>query len=140
MKVYLAGKYSRKQEFLAYAAELTSLGHDVVSSWLWTSLDDSQAKAVEVATYSILQEVGEKFAVRDFMDLAGAGVLISFTEPVRAEGKDRGGRHVELGMALAWGTDIIIVVGPRENVFYCHPDVEVVSTWEDAKKMLSQYN
>ena len=138
MKIYLAGKYSRKEELIGYAKELAELGHSVVSSWLWTSLDDPQAKEVEVATESVPQLAGEVFALWDMIDLYNADMLVSFTEPVRGENKDRGGRHVELGVALARGM-MIIIVGPRENVFYCHPDVEAVATWEDAKKMLSQY-
>lgn len=141
MKIYLAGKYSRKQEFLGYAAELVSLGHDVVSSWLWTSLDDPQAKAVELATESIPQEEGEYFAGKDLADLYSADLMIIFTEPARAEGKDRGGRHVEFGYALGMDRDIdIIVVGPRENVFYCLDWLMIEPTWNDAKKMLFQYS
>jgi hypothetical protein len=46
-----------------------------------------------------------------------------------------GGRHVEFGYALAMrefdcGINLT-VIGYRENVFNCHPDVFFHPTWED---------
>jgi len=49
-------------------------------------------------------------------------VLLFFSEPPDSHSK-RGGRHVEFGLALAWGKRLMIV-GPRENVFHCLPQVE----------------
>lgn len=52
-----------------------------------------------------------------------------FSEPPDSHSK-RGGRHVEFGMALAWGLRLI-VIGQRENVFHCLPQVERYDTWDD---------
>jgi hypothetical protein len=53
-----------------------------------------------------------------------AATLISFTDGAPA----RGGRHVEFGMAYAWGKRLI-VVGPREHVFHALPLVEHYPDW-----------
>ena len=40
-----------------------------------------------------------------------------------------GGRHVEVGIALAHRIPVFII-GPRENVFHYPSDVHQYSTWE----------
>lgn len=44
-------------------------------------------------------------------------VYLVFTEPANPGGRNRGGRHVEYGIALALSKDIV-VVGEPENVFH----------------------
>ena len=61
--------------------------------------------------------VGYRFASEDLEDIRRADVVICFTEEPRSN-NSRGGRHVEFGYALGLGKTIVIV-GPRENVFYC---------------------
>ena len=64
---------------------------------------------------------GQPFALDDAADLQDAEVVISFTETPRSTyGTAVVGRHVEFGMALAWGKRLI-VIGPRENVFQTMP-------------------
>ena len=110
--VYLAGRYSRRLELDSYAQQLRERGWELTSQWL-TGLEDDMDL--------------EDIAVQDMWDVKEADVLIAFTEPLEPR-ETRGGRHVELGMALAWGKPIV-VVGPRENVF-CHlPDVQQVDQW-----------
>jgi hypothetical protein len=65
----------------------------------------------------------------------GADVVINFTEPPRSKA-NRGGRHVEYGIALAKGLRVI-VVGYRENIFHWLPMVEFCETWEDAKGLIA---
>ncbi len=43
-------------------------------------------------------------------------------------GGGKGGRHIEHGYAVATGKRLI-VVGPRENIFHCHPATEAYETW-----------
>ena len=98
------------------------------------------ALAVESATETMPPE-GRAFAEDDVEDLRRSDVLLSFSEAPRS-GKSRGGRHVEFGMALAfsmtrWPPMRLIVVGPRENIFHCLPQVEVCATWEQAKALLN---
>ncbi len=73
-------------------------------------------------------------AQEDMDDVQAADALIAFTEPRRGEGA--GGRHVELGMALAWGKRLL-VVGPREHLFHTLPSIEAYPTWTDALQALS---
>jgi hypothetical protein len=128
MRIYLAARYIRREELARYAAELRALGHVVTSRWV-----DGQHEA-ETAT----QVDRARWAAEDWDDLMAAECCVSFTERPRAqlEKPGRGGRHVEFGAAMAAGKRLI-VVGWRENVFHCLPDVEFVETWEQAKEMLA---
>ena len=56
-----------------------------------------------------------KYAQDDVDDIRAADWFILFTE---SEPVTRGSRLTELGYALAWKKNVIIV-GPRENIF-CH--------------------
>ena len=135
-KIYLAARYSRRLELCGYREELTALGFEVTSRWLNGShqLDD---KGVPIS------DEGERrfeemdpsadhlrvhFAQEDMSDVLSAGTLIAFTEEPRS-GNSRGGRHVELGIALAAGKRVIII-GPRENMFCWLPQVEHYESWE----------
>ena len=134
MNIYLAARYSRRLELCGYRDQLRERGHRVPARWL--------DGAHQIANDGMpLTEEGERrfeeghpdadhlrarFAQHDFEDVLGADMLIAFTEPPRS-GNSRGGRHVELGLAL--GADIpVTVVGPRENLFCwlpkvsCYPD------------------
>lgn len=134
MEVYLAARYGRIEEMNAIARELRDAGYAVDARWL---LGEHQihdgALAVETAEDAMPPE-GRAFAQDDVEDLVAADIVISFTETPRSS-NSRGGRHVEFGMALALGKRLI-VVGPRENVFHCLPEVEVYRSWDEAKEQL----
>jgi hypothetical protein len=119
LTVYLAARYSRREELCSYRALLEASGIEVTSRWLngnhQISDDGLSAQAKE--------EERTRFALEDWEDLMRADVCISFTETPRSS-NSRGGRHVEFGGALAVGNGVI-VVGPRENVFHCLPEVHV---------------
>jgi nucleoside 2-deoxyribosyltransferase len=119
IKIYLAARYSRREELCGYRSQLQALGYTVTSRWLngnhQISDDGLSAQAKE--------EERIRFAQEDWEDLMNADVCISFTEEPRSS-NSRGGRHVEFGAALAAGKPCI-VVGPRENVFHCLPQVIV---------------
>lgn len=70
----------------------------------------------------------------DWEDVNAAKIVISFTEPPRSTA-NRGGRHVEFGIALA-NKARVIVVGHRENIFHWLPIVEFFKTWPEAVKVL----
>lgn len=123
MKVYLAARYSRREQLKELAAELERMGHTVTSRWLeteWVNRPDQSSAAPP--------EYRQKYAAIDLEDVRAADVVISFTESP-GDGS-RGGRHVEFGYALALGKRMI-VVGHRENLFHEHPTVEFFgSTWD----------
>ena len=129
MKVYLAARFSRLPELLGYRAELEAQGIEVTSRWLlggheWEGTDDD----------ALPQEVGARFAEDDIADINAADAIVCFTEAPRS-GPSRGGRHIEAGYALAMGK-ILLLVGPRENVFYALPEFHHFATWPEAREMI----
>ena len=127
MKIYLASRYSRYKEMQAYAVDLERSGHVVTSRWI---AGDHQLKDGELSEQAA-EEKRIKFAQEDLQDLLNAEACISFTEEPRSS-NSRGGRHVEFGIALATNK-LVLVVGYRENVFHCLPEVKFFETWEQAR-------
>lgn len=140
MKIYLAARYSRREELVAYRTELEALGHTVQARWLngeHQLADDgtpigNQGEALVEDRFQTTEgaRLREKFAIDDWEDVNAAEVVISFTEPPRSKA-NRGGRHVEYGIALA-NRARVIVVGHRENIFHWLPVVEFCATWPEA--------
>lgn len=122
--IYLAARYSRRQELLNHALLLQERGYEITSTWL-DGHHETQPGIDEVAD-DALRGV---WAAEDWADLRRARWFVCFTEPPRPGGNNRGGRHVEFGAALAWGHRCV-VIGPRETVFHCLPDVTHFNTWE----------
>lgn len=112
-KVYLAARYGRRAELLAYAAELKKRGYEVTSRWVFGS------HAAEKDDRLSFDEMRE-FALEDMIDIHHADTVISFTDGVGVCA--RGGRHVEFGIAVAM-LKRLILVGPRETVFHAIPPV-----------------
>jgi nucleoside 2-deoxyribosyltransferase len=128
-RVYLAARFSRFEELNQYRIELEAMGITVTSRWLlggheWTGTPEE----------GIPREVQARFAHEDRTDIMLADTVICFTESSGA-GPARGGRHVEMGMAYAWGKQIV-VVGGIENVFYALPEMIHADSWEAVKAMI----
>lgn len=113
----------------SYAIDLKAAGYEVTSRWI------SQHQAVDLhasnAKYNEIDRL--TFAMHDYEDVMRADRLIAFTEDphesTAANGR-RGGRHVELGLALA-AAKHVYVVGYRENVF-CHlPQIIFYKTFNE---------
>lgn len=134
-------------ELCGYRNQLSKLGFLVQARWLdgghqiadnGAPIGESGEALVEGDTGGTSAEAAAlraKFASDDFEDVTAAEIVISFTEPPRAKA-NRGGRHVEYGIALARGVRVI-VVGHRENIFHWLPQVEFCKTWEDAVRLIS---
>lgn len=131
MRIYLASRYSRHIELQGYRDELEAAGHEVTSRWIngGHQIDDRGLSAQGK------EEERIRFAQEDWNDLLRAECVISFSEAPRSS-NSRGGRHVEHGMALAYGKRAI-VVGHRENVFHCLPEVEFFPEWPEARRALA---
>lgn len=154
MKIYLAARYSRREELYEYRAQLQEMGHIVQARWLngehqlsdtGTPIGEDGAALVEgqLRSGEKLSEreqsaraavLRTKFATDDWEDVNAAECVISFTEAPRSKA-NRGGRHVEYGIALA-NRARVIVIGHRENIFHWLPQVEFFETWEQAKGKL----
>lgn len=128
MKVYLAARFDRGPELRTYRDELQSVGLTVTSRWL-----DLHGETSDLAAYDA--ETMSRFAVEDLEDIYQADVLIAFTERPTV-GYTSGGRHVEVGYALAHEKPVLIV-GHPENIFYqmgvtSLTDITVVDDWHAA--------
>ena len=136
MKIYLAARYSRRQELCGYRQELQRRGYAVTSRWLDGQHQISDAgipigeqgeRLVEQGRDDDASSLRQAFAREDVADVMAADMLIAFTEPPRAVAS-RGGRHVELGLALGAGK-AVCVVGHRENIFCWLDDVAYYPQW-----------
>jgi hypothetical protein len=124
--VYFAARYTRREELNRYRVELEALGIEVTSRWL----------AMEPRSgFEYSNEEWRDLALVDQEDVLAADMLVCFAEEPGEGGN--GGRHVELGMALALGRDVV-VVGRREHIFHRLPEVTVVQSWQEALRLLAQ--
>lgn len=147
MRIYLAARYSRRLELCGYREQLRAAGHVVQACWLdgqhqisdhGTPIGEAGEALVEGDDGSATERAAalrQRFAHEDFRDVAMCDLLIAFTEPPRSSAS-RGGRHVELGIALGMMKSVF-VVGWRENIFCWMEDVEFFETWEAAFKRLT---
>lgn len=132
-KVYLAARYSRREELCEHRSILESADWFVTSRWL----NGNHQVTDDGLSAEGTREPRTRFAQEDYEDVCASDILISFTEPPRST-SSRGGRHVEFGLALGLGIRCI-VVGPRENVFHCLPRVEVYDSFGDALQRMEIY-
>lgn len=134
-RYYFAGRYSRADELVTYRNQLQAQipGAQVTSRWL--DHHDGELEASYTPDFlNAFPEVCWQHGQADLEDLDEADVIVSFTG---AGGK--GGRHIEHGYALALhrlpdmapGFDDmrLVLIGPRENIFHCHPSTEKFDTW-----------
>ena len=134
---YLAARYSRREELCEYKAQLEEYNHKVTSRWLDGSHQLYQGKRIGEHVETAVETHDPQarallahFAHEDVEDVRAAEIFVAFTEVPRSN-TSRGGRHVEMGLAIALDKEIV-VVGPRENAFYFLGHVNQFDTWEAA--------
>ena len=118
LSVYITAPYPCRDRAVEAMNILEGWGCAVTSRWL--KQDD---------------ELTEKYALEDLADVAAADVLFVIN-PEGWENSGTGGRHVELGYALALGKRIVLL-GARSNIFHYISSITVVSTMEEALMILS---
>lgn len=129
LKIYLAAKYSRNAEMRMFRDHIEGIhGHRVICRWIEGNHQLTDIKNDPEYT---------RFAREDFQDLSNSDVVLWFSEPEKIEGRNRGGRHVEFGIALAYGIPII-VIGRKENVFHWLPEVRHVAELSDAMNLIKE--
>lgn len=133
MRIYLAAPYESRDQIRAYATELERIGLRVTSSWLQETHDivDGTTGAATSLTDAEVRD----HAVQDFEDILSSDLLVIFTAAA-VGAKGGGGRHVEMGYALA-NSMPVVVVGTPENVFQRLSTaggywVEVAPDWHQA--------
>lgn len=129
--IYLAARYSRREELQGYATQLSDLGlADVPARWLWEDHDwDGDTSLLEDGTAGESLLKAQRFAMDDVADLERSHAVVLFTE--EAGNYRRGGSLVEYGLALALQKHIVIV-GPAPNVFCTLPLAIRLGSWTDA--------
>ncbi len=126
MRVYVAGPWVDKAGALEAATALEAAGHTITKRW-WEHR--------EVPGYlndDISSECREELMIQAMEDIAGvwnAHVLVLLNTS-KSEGKS-----VELGLALAYSTPIVLV-GEPSNLFHYLPHVFRVDTIEAAITLL----
>jgi nucleoside 2-deoxyribosyltransferase len=118
--IYLAASFTRRDEIAEYAQQLRDLGFAVTSRWL---TDENKP----FFQGEMLVEVARTCAQHDVEDVLASDTVIAFTDDPK-QPRGGGGRHVELGIALATHKRIAIV-GPREHVFHCLPEVALFDSF-----------
>jgi nucleoside 2-deoxyribosyltransferase len=125
-KVYLAARYQEHPRMRQWRKFLESSGFTVTSRWI------NGNHSIDVDVERDVQSA--RFALEDLEDLDAADVMVLWNPPEH-HGSGRGGRHVELGYALALGKPVMLI-GIRENVFHWHKGVRVADSLTDAIDVL----
>lgn len=138
MRYYFAGAYERRAELAEYrdllVAAIGRYNNVVVSRWLDQGQEGStdEGFSMEMLHLDSVAARAWAYGQRDLEDLSVCHAIVSFTGA-----GTRGGRHIEHGVAIGyydnhpWDSSDrtepmrLIVIGPREHVFHCHPATEV---------------
>lgn len=128
MRIYLAGRYGRRDELAGIAGQLEAMGHEITSRWL--------SGEHEAKDESPTPEEAASWAMDDLNDIDASEAFALFTEADPEKQAGRGGRFVELGYALARhglsAMDRVYLVGPTEsNIFTEHIDIDPFPSVEE---------
>jgi nucleoside 2-deoxyribosyltransferase len=115
-KIYLAARYSRRDEMRSVAQRLAGAGFAVTSRWLY------EDKPLQTKLGDDSPQFYTETARIDLDDINRADTVVFFAEDPHV-GTPRGGRHVEFGYALGAGKRMV-VIGGAENIFHYLPNVK----------------
>lgn len=139
MRIYLAARYSRRQEMVGYAEQIQEAGHIVVARWLAGDhkIADSDLDGIypEAPHGERVLKLAAEYAGEDLADIAAADLVIVFLEPQRSP-NSRGGRLVEMGYAAGRGKAVWLVGTGYENAFCALPAFRKFETWADCLTFL----
>ncbi len=112
-RFYIAGRYARRHELERIANHIEqATGWRSTARWLTGDHQDIGPNDDPDRMRHVAQE--------DLDDIRQADVVFAYTEHPDTPGAARGGRHVELGYAIAHHK-ITVTIGPLENVFCSTP-------------------
>jgi hypothetical protein len=126
-KIYLAARYEKYPEMREFRNWLEDKGFIVTSRWI-----DHETPApfpAQELALAVPPALAVQHALEDIEDVKAANWLICFS----VGGGGKGGRHVELGLAID-GHKRLTLIGPREHVFHCIPQLEVFPDLETFKQ------
>lgn len=126
MRIYMAAQYAKKLEIANYAEQAEAVGIHVRADWL------EESEAPEATLDSVSDKLKSRYAQQDWWDIGACDIFVFFSEPQDNQ-PPRGGRHVEFGMAIALGKEIV-VIGEPENIFHYLPGIKIefFGTWNSA--------
>lgn len=122
--IYLASRYGRREELCAYRDQIESL-NGIVCTSTWLKGEENKCPGSRA-----------RYAQIDLDDVRRSDILIHFTEPYGTMHKG-GGRHCEMGYALALGIAVWLV-GEREHIFCELPEIKVFRDWVDCFEQLKR--
>lgn len=108
MKIYIAAPYPERLKAIALGRTLALDGHTITARWLAPS-HDADDKGPTLTEWA-------RHAREDLTDVLDCDLLIAYN-PDGYENVGTGGRHVELGYALAINRRILLI-GDRTNTFH----------------------
>jgi hypothetical protein len=125
-KVYFAARYSRRDELNEYRVRLEGLGIEVTSHWL----TNSPPAPISELTEDHWRELAET----DRRDIERSDALVAFAESPPG---GNGGRHVELGIGIGLGKEIVIV-GEPEHLFHRLRNMHGAPDWKTAERLIQK--
>lgn len=140
MKVYLAAPYAARADMALEAMVLQAHGHIITSRWIWAThpIEPGTVDAAPAhSDYHLRYQTAQ-----DLEDIDGADAVILFTSSWTMETYNlhrhqtiSGGRHVEVGYALA-KKKLVIVLGDPENIFH-RGACAIAGNWDEVLHLLS---
>jgi len=132
LSVYIAAPYAARELVADRITQLTRIGFTVRCRWA----DGTHDVGPEGAALEVDRGLRGAWAADDLEDIDNADVFVVLAagEALALSDLHRGtsgGRHVEMGYALARELPVVFV-GEPENVFHALHAVTVVPSWEEA--------
>ncbi len=121
MRIYVAASYPNKEAAKELAATLKAMGHEIMSGWVFEYEGYGSEPKFENETELERFERLQKSAERDYLEVKASDMIVCITDGENQ--LTHGGRHSELGLAMAWSKEIVIL-GPREQVFHYHTAIK----------------
>lgn len=126
MKIYLASGFNRRSELRELANKLESIGHLVVSEWIW--LDRRAERGSDN-----WDDFAKEIARSNVKDLKRCEAVVIDAYGIRDS--NHGGVHTELGWGLAKNLDIYLI-GPRGNTFHWLENIKRVEDYEELLRLI----
>lgn len=136
MRIYLAAAWSRRQEMIKLTKELERDIPGLVINARWIKIDPP-----DKTFWQRTAQENTRLALEDKQDAITSDILVRFTDDLSSSTVPAhlatGSRMVEMGMAVISGVPVI-VVGGKQNLFDCLPEVQHVKNVVALKRVLRQ--
>jgi len=134
LNIYIAAAWSRREEMKKLTKELERDIPDLIVNARWIKIEPP-----EKTFWQRTPRENTRLAMEDQEDAVTSDVLIRFSDDLSAKMVSArlatGSRMVEMGMAIMAGVPVI-VVGGKQNLFDCLPQVQHVKNVVSLKRVL----